>query len=269
MFDTQFQHIRHRLSEIEHHYGDGIHILSDPYLLSLLARLCRPDTLQPDVNRLVDVIYRHLVGVVAAHEFPRRHAEIPTRMHATHPEAVYAGDIIAPETRAVVVDIARAGMFPSQIVFDHLNVILDPRNVRQDHIFMNRRVDEKDRVVGTDVSGVKIGGPVEGAMVVLPDPMGATGGTILRAIDLYRGLGKPARVIAVHLIVTPEYLRAIKAAQPETVVYAVRLDRGLSPDDVLRTTPGERWEEERGLNDHDYIVPGGGGFGEIMNNAYA
>jgi len=37
---------------------------------------------------------------------------------------------------------------------------------------------------------------------------------------------------------------------------------------VLATVPGERWDEENGLNDLQYIVPGGGGFGEIMNNAY-
>ena len=30
----------------------------------------------------------------------------------------------------------------------------------------------------------------------------------------------------------------------------------------------KRWEKERGLDDKQYIVPGGGGFGEIMNNAY-
>ena len=38
--------------------------------------------------------------------------------------------------------------------------------------------------------------------------------------------------------------------------------------DVLKTVPGTRWEEERGLNDRHYIVPGGGGFGEILNNAF-
>ena len=52
------------------------------------------------------------------------------------------------------------------------------------------------------------------------------------------------------------------------IVYAVRLDRGLSPPDVLETGLGERWDEERGLNDHQYIVPGGGGFGELMNNSW-
>ena len=51
-------------------------------------------------------------------------------------------------------------------------------------------------------------------------------------------------------------------------IFAVRLDRGLSAPDVLATTPGTRWDEERGLNDIQYIVPGAGGVGEVLNNAW-
>jgi uracil phosphoribosyltransferase len=268
MQDAQHLQSHHQLSELTHHYGPNVHILSDVYLLSLLARLCRPDTYQPDINRLVDVIYRHLAGVVVAHEFPRAYAEHQTRMIAYHPEGVFRGELLANDTHAVVVDLARAGMFPSQIVYDHLNIVLDPRNVRQDHIFMNRRSDESGKVVGIDISGSKIGGPIDDAMVVLPDPMGATAGSMVNAIDQYRNLGRARGFIAVHLIVTPEYLKAMRQHHPDAVVYAVRLDRGLSSPDVLQTVPGERWEEERGLNAHHYIVPGGGGFGEIMNNAF-
>ena len=70
-----------------------------------------------------------------------------------------------------------------------------------------------------------------------------------------------------HLIVTPEYLKALQKAHPDVQVYAVRLDRGLSTEEVLQTVPGTHWDRERGLNEHDYIVPGGGGFGEVLNNA--
>ena len=82
-------------------------------------------------------------------------------------------------------------------------------------------------------------------------------------------MGKTARkYIALHCIVTPEYLSNVTKAHPDLIVYAVRLDRGLSSDKVLGSIPGEFWSEERGLNDQHYIVPGGGGFGEVMNNAY-
>jgi uracil phosphoribosyltransferase len=72
----------------------------------------------------------------------------------------------------------------------------------------------------------------------------------------------------VHLIITPEYLRHVTTKHPEVIVYALRLDRGLSAPEVLQTMPGERWDEERGLTDKHYIVPGGGGLGEVMNNSF-
>jgi uracil phosphoribosyltransferase len=78
----------------------------------------------------------------------------------------------------------------------------------------------------------------------------------------------PRSVFLLNLIVTPQYLKRVRTTHPEAHVFAVRLDRGLSAPEVLASVPGERWAEENGLNEHDYIVPGGGGFGELMNNAY-
>jgi hypothetical protein len=42
----------------------------------------------------------------------------------------------------------------------------------------------------------------------------------------------------------------------------------MSSEDVLSRVPGELWDDECGLTSNHYIVPGGGGFGEIMNNAW-
>ena len=100
-------------------------------------------------------------------------------------------------------------------------------------------------------------------------PMGATGGSICLAMDEYKKVaGKPRKIICAHLIVTPEYLKRVTTQHPGAVIYALRLDRGLSPEEVFDTVPGTHWDKERGLDDKQYIVPGGGGFGELMNNAY-
>ena len=99
--------------------------------------------------------------------------------------------------------------------------------------------------------------------------MGATGSSMCNAIRYYteRLDGEPAQIIAMHLIITPEYVRKLTTTFPNAKIYAIRLDRGLSSDEVLQTMPGEKWDEEKGLNAVQYIVPGGGGFGELMNNA--
>src|SRR6185503_7601780 len=107
-------------------------------------------------------------------------------------------------------------------------------------------------------------------IVLFPDPMGATGGSLATAIQTYKDKvpGKQRKIICVNLIVTPEYVRKMTTQHPDALIYAIRLDRGLSPPEVFGTEPGTLWDKERGLDDRQYIVPGGGGMGEIMNNAY-
>jgi uracil phosphoribosyltransferase len=186
------------------------------------------------------------------------------------PRGIYQGEVLDPSVRAVTVNIARAGTLPSQVTYDLLNTILEPRLVRQDHIIMSRELDAAQQVIGSNIGGSKIGGDVDGAFVLFPDPMGATGASLSTAIKLYKDKvpGTIRRVICLHLIVTPEYVRRITTEHPDAIIYALRLDRGLSPPEVFATAPGELWEKERGLDERQYIVPGAGGMGEVMNNAY-
>jgi uracil phosphoribosyltransferase len=256
--------------ELDHRYGEHVHILENALANSLLARLCSPATKQPQINLLVQALYHQMVCSVISNEMPSSSVAMETRMITHTPKAIWRGDIIDPNMKVVVVCIARAGIYPSQVCYDFLNTILDPDGVRQDHMLMNRTTDEKGHVSGAAIHGAKIGGPVDGATLLIPDPMGATGTTIETVLDYYQNHvpGKPSAIIPLNLIITPEYIRSVTEKCPSATIYSYRVDRGLSSDEVLASTPGERWAEERGLNDEGYIVPGGGGFGEIMNNSF-
>lgn len=268
--DAQYTPFSFRPPEIAHRYGGNVHIVSDPLALSMLARACAQGVVQPEMNNLVREMYRLLAHLVIAAEFPRQIQSTPTRMIAHTPMGVWQGPTVDPKTQAVVVALARAGLLPSQITFDFLNQVLAPEGVRQDHLSLGRVVDTHGHVTGAALGAVKIGGPVADALMLIPDPMGATGSTVSAVVEHYRAevQGQPRKTIALHLIVTPEYLRHVNQHHPHVIVYALRLDRGLSPPDVLASVPGEHWERERGLNEHHYIVPGGGGLGEVMNNAF-
>lgn len=256
--------------ELKHGYGPQVHLIDSPFLNGLLARLCSPQTFQPEINRLVEVLYTHLISVAMNNEFVVEKLAQPTRMTAMHPEQLLNTTRLATEQKAVTVNLARAGTYPSHICYNFLHFALSPYLIRQDHIFAARVTNSKDTVTGAEFGGMKIGGDVDGAHVIFPDPMGATGNTMVTAIDHYKkhipGLAK--KFIALNLIVTPEYLRNLLSAHPDAVVYALRLDRGLSSQAILESTPGLFWDQERGLNEKQYIVPGGGGFGEIMNNSF-
>ena len=258
------------LSEIEHRYGSNVHILDDPFLTTMLARLCAPETKQPTFNQLVTALYTSLIRTVINQEFPKTTIERKTRMYASTPRGVFAGEVVDTKTPTVVVDIARAGILPSQICYDTLNHVLEPEVVRQDHLIMARTVDADQQVTGAAISGSKIGGRVDDRFLLFPDPMGATGGSLATAIRSYLDgeLGRPRRLITLNLIVTPEFIRCLQSVSAEIAIYAIRLDRGGSSPDVLESVPGERWNDESGLDDQGYIVPGGGGFGELMNNSW-
>jgi uracil phosphoribosyltransferase len=270
MPETAYSKSRYHPPEIDHRYGPNVHLLDDPVAWTLLARLCSKATQQPEIGRLIRALYETLAHAVLAAQLERTRLDVPTRMVASSPEAVVRSTGIASQARVVTVGIARAGTLPSQVVYELLNDLLDPEGVRQDHLFMSRATDAAGHVIGATWHDAKIGRDVEGRTVLLPDPMGATGTTIVSALDHYKTRldGVPGRCIAMHLIVTPEYLRRVLGAHPDTLVYALRVDRGLSAQDVLATVPGARWDEERGLDDHQYIVPGAGGVGEILNNAW-
>ena len=255
--------------ELAHAYGERVHILDNAHLLTALARLSAPEAQNPELPSLVRTIYRGLL-LAASAELPRVAAEIPTRMSAAHPRAgVYRGPILDPAVRVVVADVVRGGIVPAQTCFEMLCAVLPPANVRLDHLTLQRVSDSAGRVIGADLSGCKLGGPVDGAYLLLPDPMGATGATTVRVLEHYlETCGRPARILAMPMIATPEFLRAVLAPFPELVVYTARLDRGLSPPRALAAMPGERWVEERGLDAKGYIVPGAGGVGEVLNNAW-
>ena len=195
---------------------------------------------------------------------------MPTRMIDVVPQGVFRGEALQTQVSTVVVALARAGLLPSQITYDFLNHLLDPKGVRQDHLALSRTLDAQGRVTGTGLQSSKIGGSIEDTIVLIPDPMGATGSTVGQVLDHYKtaGHGTPQKVLALHLIITPEYIRFLQKHHPHVIVYALRLDRGLSSNEVLQTIPGTYEEEEKGLTEKQYIVPGAGGLGEILNNVY-
>jgi uracil phosphoribosyltransferase len=268
--DSQHQNLEFHANEMKHHYGKNVHLVSSPLMLSLLAKLGSPSTHQPQINELVAMMYSYLMDTVIDSVFPKKAVSIDTRMKDSHAEASYDGQIIDPQVPVVSVDLARAGTFPSHLCYNKLNYLMNPELVRQDHFYVARVSDENGKVTGVNVSGSKIGGDVEKAIVLFPDPMGATGGTIVQAYEHYLKEvgGTPKMMVALHLIITPEYLAKVTKACPDLHIFALRLDRGLSSADVLKEEPGKLWNQEKGLSPIQYIVPGAGGLGEILNNSY-
>lgn len=253
-----------------HHYGEQVFLSNSMRMQTLLARFGKEETLQPELSVLLREMYTHLFELTVELFAPKSERVVRTRMAEYHDQAHYCAKLIDEETPLVFVDLARAGTEPTQICYQKAHQIFQAPNLRQDHFYINRVVNEKGSVSGVDVSGSKIGGDINKSLVFFPDPMGATGSSIERVYQYYQKevSGDALEMIALHLVITPEYLKKITQTCPHLKVIALRLDRGLSPEEVLREPLGKKWDQERGLNANDYIVPGLGGVGEILNNSF-
>ncbi|MEM7646454.1 MAG: uracil phosphoribosyltransferase [Pseudomonadota bacterium] len=258
------------MRQIEHNYPKQVKILDDPYLTHLCAQLSTSECQQPKFNQLVKRLFQHLFIQVINNDWPQTECTMKTRMTDLHDDVRLKTQLLDQKQKAVCLDVARAGMLPSQIFFDELNQLIDPAGNRQDHVFASRATNEKGEVTHTELSSSKIGGDVNEAIVLIPDPMGATGSSLCEVIQYYKDKvpGQVKKFIAVHMILTPEYIKKVTTTHPDVVIYGARLDRGFSTPEALATPPGTLWEQEKGLNENQYIVPGAGGVGELINNSF-
>ncbi|MCP4912194.1 MAG: uracil phosphoribosyltransferase [Oligoflexia bacterium] len=255
---------------LEHNLGENVHILSHPFSTSVLTKFSTPGFVQPVLNQQIQLLYQSLFIEAFSNTFDIVKNHSDTRMKEFLEQGIIDNEIIDPEQRAIFVDLARAGTFPTHLGYELCHHILVQPNIRQDHFYINRKVNDKEEVIGVDVSGSKIGGDQQDAVVFFPDPMGATGGSLSYCVDHYkkRVAGQAKKYVALHLIITPEYVRRMQADHPDVEIYALRYDRGLSDPEILKTVPGEQLEKERGLSEKHYIVPGAGGIGELLNNSF-
>ncbi len=268
-FDQAYKDLSYSGVNFKHHYGDKVILLTNPWTQSMLARACQPTTVQPQMNHYLEVLYRYMLNECVARFFPRALQRVPTRMHESDARAILEQDLVDPSTPVVCVGLARAGTHPNHILFEELCYLMDPKKVRQDHFYINRVTNERGEVTGVNVSGSKIGGDKQDAIVFFPDPMGATGSSLKHCYDHYQKQvsGVAKRFISLHLIVTPEFIRRMQKDCPELTIVALRVDRGTSSSEILATDLGSM-KNETGLNSIDYIIPGAGGVGEVLNNSY-
>lgn len=255
---------------LAHRYGPNVRLFDDPFLSTLLCRIGSPQVGTAELPALVRTAYQRMLHEVLATEFPRTEQRCATRMTAQEPRAFVQAPLLCRDTRLVICSVIRAGMLPAQACYEAAIEVLPPENVRLDTLNMSRETSDDGRVVGVRLDGSKLGGPVDDAVVLLPDPMGATGGTVCRAVDVYHDLpgGPPRAICAMHMMLTPEAVQRVSGAHPDVRLFGGRLDRGLSSDRALRAEPGTFPDEERGLNDVQYIVPGAGGMGEMLTNSW-
>jgi uracil phosphoribosyltransferase len=201
-----------------------VHLVDHPIVQDILLKL-RDAATPPDTFRAMARRISLLVAAEATRDLPSRTARIQT------PLAVAQGRELAAEV--VVVPVLRAGLGMLDAVLDVV-----PR-ARVGHIGLQR--DEVTAVASQYY--VKFPHSLEDFYVLLVDPMLATGGSAVAALDLLRR--QRARDIRLLCIVAaPEGIALVQQHHPDVRIYTPVID-------------------ER-LNAQKFIVPGLGDFGDRL-----
>lgn len=201
-----------------------LHIVSHPVVQDILLRL-RDRHTPPDTFRVMARRISLLLTAEATRDIPWREASVQTPL-ATAPGRAVDAEI-------VVVPVLRAGLGMLDAVLDVVPT------ARVGHIGLQR--DETTAVASQYYA--KFPARLDECIVFVIDPMLATGGSAVAAIDLLRSQG--ARDIRLLCIVAaPEGVALLEQAHPEVRIYTPVVDSH--------------------LNEMKFIVPGLGDFGDRL-----
>lgn len=201
-----------------------VHLVAHPVAHDALMAL-RDRTTTSDRFRALAYRVALVLAVEATRDLPVAPAEVETPLEVAHGHVV-AADVVA-------VPVLRAGLGMLAAVLELL-----PR-ARVGHIGLQR--DERTAEAATYFSKLPPG--LGASTILMVDPMLATGGSAVAAIDLVkRAGGTDIRLLCI--VAAPEGIAAVEAAHPGIHVYTPVVDRQ--------------------LDERKFILPGLGDFGDRL-----
>ena len=201
-----------------------LHVITHPLVHDALMELRDARTAPPAFRRAANRI-SVLLAAEALRDLPSSAATVVTPLGPADGRVVL--------TDVVVVPVLRAGLGMLDAVLELLPT------ARVGHIGLQR--DEATAIASRYYS--KLPPDLSNSHVLMIDPMLATGGSAVAAIDLIKAAG--ARAISMICIVSaPEGVSLLERAHPDVAVYTPVVDKE--------------------LNAHKFIVPGLGDFGDRL-----
>jgi uracil phosphoribosyltransferase len=202
----------------------SVHIVPHPLVQDALLRLRDIKTETEEFRRL-SVRISVLLVAEALRDLPTKPATAQTPLEVAH------GLQLARDV--VVVPVLRAGLGMLEAVLTLLP------GARVGHIGLQR--DESTALASKYYA--KMPGNLSEAYTILVDPMLATGGSAVAALDLIKEAG--ARIVRmVCIVAAPEGIALVEKTHPDVEIYTPIIDRG--------------------LNAQKYILPGLGDFGDRL-----
>jgi uracil phosphoribosyltransferase len=201
-----------------------VHVVEHPLVQDILMQL-RDATTSPEDFRQLTGRISVLLAAEALRDLPTSRRTVATPLGPAHGHRVKADVVLVPVLRAGL------GMLPGMLE-------LVP-GARVGHIGLQR--DEVTAHATRYYS--KLPPRLNDSYVLMIDPMLATGGSAVAALEMLRGAGA-RHIRLVCIVAAPEGIAAVEEAYPDVPIYTPVIDQR--------------------LNDHKFIVPGLGDFGDRL-----
>jgi uracil phosphoribosyltransferase len=189
----------------------NVHVLDHPLIADKLTRMRRKDTTSQDFRLLLREISL-LMGYEVTRNFETKQVTIETPITMTIQPAL-------KESFFTIVPILRAGIG----MVDGLLELMPFAHVG--HIGLYR--DEETHVPHEYY--YKMPKDVEKSVIIVVDPMLATGGSDIDAIQSLKDRGC-TNIRFMNLVAAPEGIEALQAAHPDVDIYVAAIDEKLNED---------------------------------------
>ena len=194
-----------------------LHVLNHPLITHKLTLMRDKDTSSQEFRQLLTEISM-LMGYEVTRNFELRRVQVTT--------PICTGEFgMLKETRFTIVPILRAGLG----MVEGLQTLLP--FARVGHIGMYRDEDTKQPVEYY----YKMPEDIAQSTIIIVDPMLATGGSAVDAIDSLKKRGC-SNIRMMNLVAAPEGVRFVQERHPDVDIYVAALDEGLTADAYI--TPG-------------------------------
>ena len=190
---------------------DNIHVIDHPLLKHKISMLRDKNTGTNEFRKLVEEVAM-LMGYEALRDLPLEDVEVETPIE-TCMTPMLAGKKLA------LVPILRAGL---GMVGGMLTLC---PTAKVGHIGMYR---DEDTHIPQDYY-CKLPKPIEDRMIIVMDPMTATGGSAEDAITQIKSQGG-SQIKYMTIIAAPEGIDRVAAAHPDVQIYVAQIDRCLNAD---------------------------------------
>ncbi len=201
----------------------NVHILDHPLILHKLAIIRDKNTNTKQFREIIEELAT-LMAYESFKDVPTQEIEVETPLETTK-------QTVVKENSVAIVPILRAGLgmvngiltlFPAAKV-GHIGMYRDEETLAPQEYYC------------------KLPSGIENKVVMIVDPMLATGGSAVDAITLLKKRGCK-RIKLMSIIAAPEGVKKVAEEHPDVEVYVAHLDRC--------------------LNEHGYILPGLGDAGD-------